>query len=281
MNLFLIQTQGRVAELNNQPLVICANKGDTITLSCTLAVNDSKNASKKWTLSWQSEGRTFAENVTNRWQNSSHFTSYLTLNAVWSGDLEKLFTCVASGLVNNTKTKLYIKATSLVKIKESDSCSIIGFRLLERPVIDVLELYWRPSESLENVKYSLNICTEPVWLLQNEVCPHYKRIHLNSSCFYRQRDVYKVPNTKGFTCMTKVKDLRLYDYQRAYISSRVQGDSCEHRCSAEKRFYLTIFRDPIPEPDYTEVVLIPAPVVKLRVITHAPRQVRLINALSN
>ena len=275
INLSLIQTYGRVTERGNQPLVtlnereICANKGDTLTLSCTMAFNSTRNALTKWTLLWQSEGENLLENVTNRWQNSSHLTSYLRLNAVWSG--EKLFTCVARQLVNNTNATS-INVTSLIKVKASGFCRIIGLRFVERQVYDLLELYWRPVQSSEIIKYSLNICTKPEWMEQDQVCQY---LPINSSCIYRERDVYKVPNTKGFTRMTRVTGLRWYDYQRAYISSRVQGDSCEHRCSAEKRFRLSPFPDPLPEPDYTEVVLVPAPAVQLRHITRAPRQVKL------
>ena len=281
INLSLIQTYGRVTERENQPLVtlnkkeICANKGDTLTLTCTIAFNGTINAFTKWTTLWQSEGENLIENVTNRWQNSSHLTSYLRLNAVWSG--EKLFTCVARQLGNNTNAT-YIKATSLIKVKASGFCKIIGLRLVERPVYHMLELYWRPVQSSENITYSLNICTPPEWLEQDQAC-WYKKTPLNSSCTYRERDVYNVPDTKGSTCMTTVTRLNVYDYHRAYISSRVQGDSCEHRCSAEKRFYLHLTRDPYPEPNYTEVVLVPAPAVQLRHITRAPRQVGLINAL--
>ncbi len=280
INLSLIQVQGTVPERLNQTLVtlttekrqICANRGDSLTLSCTLAVHGTKKAFKKWTLSWYSEGTTFTKNVTKKWQNSSHLTLYLRLNAVWSG--EKLFTCVAS----NAKTS--IKSLSVIKVKSPGLCSIIGLRLMERALFDSVEIYWRPVKSSENVMYSLNICTEPEGLLLSQACPYYKTVPMNSSCFYREEDVYNVPNTKGFTCMVTGINLDFYDNHRAYVSSKVEGESCEHRCSADKRFYLSVFRDPFPEPDITEVVLIPAPIMRLRVITRAPREVSLVKDLT-
>jgi hypothetical protein len=288
INFLLTRIQGTVPEGFNQPLVtlsvgkgqLCANRGDSLTLSCTLAVHGRKKSFKKWTLSWYSEGIIFTKNVTQKQQNSSHLTTHLRLNAIWLGD--KLFTCVASRFANNVKTTKAssLNSSSLVKVKSPVPCNIIGFRLMERPLLDSLDLYWRPITSSENAEYSLNVCSEPDVLELNHVCLNYKRIHLNSSCFHREKDVYNLPNTKGFTCTAMNLDLRKHNNYRVYISSKVEGEICEQRCSDEKTFQINHFRNPFLEPDIThitEVVLTPTHVIRLRGIPRASREVSLID----
>ena len=281
INIYIIKIPGTVSEHFHRPLLtirvekerICVNKGDSLTLSCTLEVRGTKKAFKKWTLSWYCDGILFTKNATEKWQNSTHLSSFLRLNAVWSG--EKSFTCVATRLPKSLEDlSTSLQTSSSVNVKSPDAqCNIIGSRFIEQPNIDLFEIYWRPvnTSSELNAVYTLNICTEPDELSLNQVCPHYYAI--KGRCFYSEKDVYKLTNTKGFICKANVSSgLALY---RAFISYKVKGEECEYRCSTKKRFYLTTFREPIPESDAMEVVLIPSPVVNLRVNPRPSHEVRL------
>lgn len=266
-----------LAKLSVEKEQICANRRDLLTLSCTLAVRNMKNVLKNWTLSWHSEGIPLTENATERWQNASRLTSQLRLNVDWSG--EKLFTCVASQYASNVgKYLAFLNSTSVVKVRKPIHCDIIGFRLMEQPMFHTLEVYWRPVKPAVNITYTMMLCAEE--LLDDDVthvCPHYYSV--NSSCFYRNNDLYNLPDTKGFTCTASVSfysGLNMYITNRVHISSKVERDSCEHRCSNDRRFYLTVSRELFPEPDTTEVVLIPTPVERLSVVARAPREVTLI-----
>lgn len=249
---------------------VCANRGDSLSLSCTLNLRGTKKASREWTLSWHSDGITFKKNATEKWQNSTHLSSSLRINAVWSG--EELFTCAATRLSKKDfDTSLH--TSTVVNVKSPTQCSIIGSRFIEQPIVNLFEVYWRPvNTSLENVVYSLNICTEPEDLPLNGVCPHYHTV--KGWCFHSEKNIYNLKNTKGFICKANVSSgLTVY---RTFISSKLKDEDCEHRCSTQKRFYLNIFRDLIPEPDAIEIVLIPSPVVNLRVIPRPSREVSLI-----
>ena len=240
-----------------------------MTISCTLAVHG-KTGVNNWTLSWFSEDGEVTKNATEIWTNSSHLTSYLKLDAVWSG--EKSFTCViASRFSDDDKqpVKAALNSTSVVKVKKPTGCDIIGFRYLEKPLahFPTFEVYWKPTKTLDTTAYTVNFCTEKKWfdLPTPYVCPLYHSI--NGSCSHREKDVYNVPNTKGFTCMASVSTtshssltrlLTEYVTSRAYIGSRNERESCEQRCSSEKKFVLRGFHEPFAEEnDVTEVALIP------------------------
>ena len=263
------------ANLSTEKKRVCANRGDALSLSCTLNLLGTKKASREWTLSWHSDGITFKKNATEKWQNSTHLSSSLRLHAVWSG--EKLFTCVATRLSKTSKgLDTSLQTSTVVNVKSSTQCSIIGSRFIEQPNVNLFEVYWRPvKQPLKNVVYSLNICTEqPEGLPLNGVCPHYYTV--KGWCFYSEKNIYNLNNTNGFICKANVSS-RITVY-RTFISSKVKDEDCELRCSTEKRFYLNIFRDLIPEPDAIEIVLIPSPVANMHVIPRPSREVRLIRS---
>ncbi|XP_028395910.1 uncharacterized protein LOC114519927 [Dendronephthya gigantea] len=260
------------ATLSVEKREICANKGDSMTISCTLVVHD-KTSVNNWTLSWFAEDGEVTKNVTEIWKNSSHLTSYLKLDAVWSG--EKSFTCViASRFTHDDQqpAKAALNSTTVVKVKPRTSCDIIGFRYLEKPLasFSTFEVYWKPMKMLDTTAYTLNFCTEAAWfdfdLPTPYVCPVYYSI--NGSCSYRKKNVYNVPNTKGFTCMASVSTtsyssltrlLMEFVTSRAYIGCKGEGENCEHRCSKERKFILKRFHALFgQENDVTEVALIPA-----------------------
>lgn len=280
-NFIFLHTQGKVPRrdwviISVEKRKICANKGNILTLRCTLSIQQRKESFKNWTLTWSTDGMNLRENVTEQWKNSSHLSANVKIHTSWSGN--KLFRCVASRN-GSRNAKTFINSSTLVKVTTPTPCEMIGFRLVERPLVDSLELYWRPVTSSKNLVYSLNVCTEPYGLSMTELCASYSAIRItNSSCYQREKDVYNVPNTKGFTCMATNFGLTLYDF-RAYISSKLDGDNCENKCSIERRYYLSTFQEPYPEPDITEVVLIPTSITNLRVIARVPREVSFKNLL--
>ena len=231
--------------LNVERELICAKRGELLTLNCTLAIRNTNI--KNWTVSWKSEGIPLIENVTETWKNTSHLTSHLRLYAHWAG--ERLFTCMAQKHTSNVGEYVtLLNSTSDVKTKAPINCDIIGFRLIEKPMfLHSLEVYWRPVIPAVNVMYKLKFCTESEEHLDEDmthVCPHYHAV--NSACYYRDRNVYNLPDTKGFICSANISTfsgLSMYISNRVHISGRVAGESCEHRCSNEQRLYPTFSRD--------------------------------------
>lgn len=254
--------------LNVERPLVCTTSGESVKISCTLTRIDGVKFKNDWEISWFSDGRKLNESVMVK--NDSVFISYLTLDVTWSN--ERVFMCVGRALEKTTNISWVLNSSLIVRLKPPAIANIIGLRFIEKALGKTVQVFWKPVNYLNSTTYTLKYCIDDTEeILGSAACPHYRSFA--GKCLLRHRDYYKVPNTTGFVCKAEFKQTAgIYTVHKLYVATKVAG--CEG-VSAERRFYLSFWKDPFPDPDITELVMVPYPITNLKVLATKQRIVEL------
>lgn len=259
--------------LSVETAMICVESGESLKIACSLRVwNASAESTNGWSLSWFSKEKQFTQNTTKMVKNNSVLTSYLTVhNADWLG--RKIFICVASPSKEpkNGSGKLLSKSV-VITTKPRTMPRIVGLRFIEKIVPNTVEVFWRPTIDSETTAYTLEYCFDDE---SEELGIGCSRISLlKSQCWFRQKDFYNVPNTMGFICKAAFSlTAGVYTVYKLYVIAQNE-DGCES-VGDEHRFRLAFWRDPNPDPNITEVVMVPHAILDVRVTSLKLRRVRI------
>lgn len=260
--------------LSVERTLICGESGESLKIACSLMVRNARAESTNgWSLSWFSKEKRFEQNTTKIVKNNSVLiTSYVTVH---SGDWldRKIFKCVASRPKEPRSVSEEILSKSVVVgTKRRTMPKIVGLRFIEKFPGNTVEVFWRPTVNTKTMAFSLEYCLDDE---DGELRIGCSRISLlKSQCRFRQKDFYNVPNTMGLVCKAALPlTAGVYTVHKLYVVAK-DAAGCES-VGDKHRFRLAFWRDPNPDPNITEVVMVPHAIVNLRVTSTKHRRVRI------
>ena len=190
-------------------VVLCAKFRDGFTLSNTRAeVNTTLTCTSKWQtlkLKWNStvENTCMTHNFSSFWKRNGEDVKRQTIKrllqtVIYPHNFTQNVSCYGTSWIYNVSFDVALP-------KGKVDSELLGVRFLARPAgLRALEFYLRAGP---NISYSLSYCCEDclISLAANYRCPIYKE--LTFSCFWRDHDVFRVPNSAGFICKASTRSI--------------------------------------------------------------------------